>query len=204
MKKSKVSKAIFQSLNSYFSRLPSGNRQTIGGQVIHNSNSGFAFVLIIIAVVLIFSIALVSGADKFTLSEEKPPTSSRGGTGSGPTATPSATIAPSATITPSQWSMEVSNIKCESSGAIGFLETTGTSNGYVLIEVNSSGSSFQTVETKPFLPPKSFFNLNLNNSYGFSAAQWRISIFDGGTNNGADVWSGGTQRTSSQQNPTGC
>lgn len=56
----------------------------------NNPQSGFAFVLIIIIVVLIFSITLVSGADDFVLSEEAPRDSSSGGT----TPTPTLTLTP--------------------------------------------------------------------------------------------------------------
>lgn len=182
----------------------------VAGRLItnHYSQSGFAFIAIILIVLVIFSISIVSGADDFAFSPDptgKPtPTTS-------PTATPSAgTITPTPTPTPtpnqsSGWSINYVIENCENGIARGKVNATGPANGYMTLELQNSSGNYSIQSSEAFLPPDGPgpSTLTLKSSAGYNNTPWRLNLFEGGSGS-RDNYSGGTLRTSIQGTPTNC
>lgn len=172
----------------------------------HYSQSGFAFIAIILIMLVIFSISIVSGADDFAFSPDptgKPtPTTS-------PTATPSAgTITPTPTPTPDPstgWSITYVINSCENGIAKGKVTATGPANGYMTLELQDSSGSYVTKSSEAFLSPDGPgpSDLTLNSSAGYNTRPWRLNLFEGGSGT-RDNYSGGILRNTIQGAPTSC
>ena len=170
-----------------------------------NPQKGFALVAIIFVVLVIFSIALVSGAVNF---EYSPDPTGKPTPSTSPTATPSAGTVPTATPDPSAgWSISFSHTPSdciqETTPVLrGALTASGNSNGYVLVEVLVGGSP-QTILTAAFTAPQMTADLNLSSKDGFSTNPWRLTLYEGGTQSGGR-FSGGVQQAVYDGTPTGC
>ncbi len=157
---------------------------------------GFAFVFILLIVVLVFSITLVSGAQKFQYSTETPPVAGN----PTPTATQSATPSPSQGGTPIPTTPPGGTINVVLQGCRTTKEprmealatVTSTTTGNIVLEVQE-GTNYRQLISLSFSGGSTNYNLLLHNSLGFNTNNWRVRLVN--NNNQTAIYNG---------NPTGC
>lgn len=149
----------------------------------YKSEEGFAFVFILLIVVLVFSITLASGAQKFQYSPETPivpgnPT---------PTATQSATPSPSQggipiPTTPPGGTINVVLQGCRTTKEPrmeALATVTSTTTGNIVLEVQE-GTNYKQLISLSFPGNTANYNLLLHNSLGFNSNSWRIKLMSNG------------------------
>jgi len=163
------------------------------------SERGYAMVAIILVILVVFSIALVSGSTTFESTPDSivirktSPTPPASGTTS-PTPPPANTAG---------WKITVKNINCEGSRAKGYIDLNGVENGYSAIEIRKSDGSYEIIDSEEFKSPLTLVELTLEGSRGFSNSGWRFKLFSGGTKTDT-TWTGGVERAVYNGSPTGC
>lgn len=160
------------------------------------NEKGFAFIAIIMIVVIIFSVLLVSGAEKFELSVADPPTQEASSSTEGD---PTPTIDPEA----SAWDIKYSIETCENGTATGTITAVGSVNGYITLERQQADGSFELTSSDIFESPSDTAELLLQSTDGYSTNSWRLKLFEGGSGT-KDNYSGGVERADIDGEPTGC
>ncbi len=154
--------------------------------------------------VIIFAVMFTGGTSSLlsgdvASSVTNTPTPSDGE--SNPSASPSASPGPS-------WKVNISGSECkftqEQTPYLSTnLEATGTSNGYLSLEVIKDGKT-EIVTTFEFNSPSEKGSLSLHKAQGFSDNPWKLKLFEGGSQV-AGQWEGGTEKASyNDGKPTGC
>jgi len=163
------------------------------------SQSGFAFIAIVLFVIIIFSVMLVSGANDFAYSPEATKASPAGTAQSSPAPSGNAT---QPTNTPS-WSITYNIASCANGIVSGKINPAGTSNGYVTLEIQEASGNYRTTSSDQFSAPNNTLTLILKSQDGYGTTPWRLNLYEGGTGT-KDNFSGGTFRATIAGNPTGC
>lgn len=120
--------------------------------------------------------------------------------GGSPSTSPSASPGPA-------WNVTISGSECkftqEQTPYLSTdLEATGTSNGYLSLEIIRGGKT-EIVTTFKFNSPSEKGTLSLHKAQGFSNNPWKLKLFEGGSRV-AGQWEGGTEKASYNGTPTGC
>lgn len=165
-----------------------------------SSEKGSIFLILIFAVIIFFSISLVSGATKFQYSPE-----SSSPISSSPTATPGTNGTPVVSPSPAdnQWNISYTITSCENGLATGVITTTSLADGYVVLETQDGSGSYLERSSDVATSPTQSLGLELVPAWNHAASPWRLRLYEGGSGT-KDNYSGGTLRNTIEGTPTGC
>lgn len=98
--------------------------------------------------------------------------------------------------TSTEWSISATSKGCSTTTpttAIIDVVIKSPRDGYIMAEIINNGSpTYAWSDAVTVHPTATSLNNEFTKNAGFSTNQWRLSLFEGGTQNGAGKWTGGT------------